>query len=289
MASRRSLALLLVPPLLWIGGLLVVPQLRMLELSFRRKLPLSQVGGPADLYTLENYLRFAENPLYWKVFLKTVGSAVLITLVAFLIAFPIAYFLAKVAHGTWGTRLFLVIVVPFWVNEIVRTFAWLLILSEQGVLNQVLVAVGLVRTPVSYLYTEGAVILGMAYAYMLFMLFPLYASLENLDYALVEAAQDLGAGWVQVLRHVVLPHCVPGAVAGSIMVFMLAVGTYVVPAMLGGKGAIWFVQLIYARFYDALNWNLGSAFAFSLLILSLAFVTGMLRVFRLSIGRVLQS
>src|SRR3546814_1336977 len=91
----------------------------------------------------------------------------------------------------------------------------------------------------------------------------------------------------RVLRHIILPHCVPGAVAGSIMVFMLAVGTYVVPAMLGGKGAIWFVQLIYSRFYDALNWNLGSAFAFSLLVLSLTFVVLMLRLFRLSVGRVL--
>jgi spermidine/putrescine transport system permease protein len=278
-----------VPPLLWIGGLLVIPQLRMLELSFRRKLPLSRIGGPEDVYTAENYFRFAENPLYWKVFVKTVVSALVITLVAFLIAFPIAYFLAKVARGGWASRLFLAIVVPFWVNEIVRTFAWLLLLTEQGVLNQALVGLGLIRTPVSYLYTEGAVILGMAYAYLLFMLFPLYASLENLDYALVEAAQDLGAGWVRVLRHVVLPHCVPGAVAGSIMVFMLAVGTYVVPAMLGGKGAIWFVQLIYSRFYDALNWNLGSAFAFSLLVLSLGFVVGMLRVFRLSVGRVVQT
>jgi len=285
----RALPLLLVPPLLWIGGLLVVPQLRMLELSFRRKLPLSQLRGPEDIYTLENYVRFIENPLYWKVFVKTVASAVVITAVAFLIAFPIAYFLAKVAQGAWGRRLFLAIVVPFWVNEIVRTFAWLLILAEQGVLNQALMGLGLLRTPGSYLYTEGAVILGMAYAYLLFMLFPLYASLENLDFALVEAAQDLGAGWTRVLRHVILPHCVPGAVAGSIMVFMLAVGTYVVPAMLGGKSAIWFVQLIYARFYDALNWNLGSAFAFSLLALSLGFVVAVLRVFRLSIGRVLQT
>lgn len=287
--GRRALPLLLVPPLLWVGGLLVVPQLRMLELSFRRKLPLRQLGGPEDVYTLENYVRFAENPLYWKVFLKTIASAVVITLVAFLIAFPIAYFLAKVAEGAPGRRLFLAIVVPFWVNEIVRTFAWLLILTEQGVLNQVLVGLGLLGHPVSWLYTEGAVILGMAYAYLLFMLFPLYASLENLDFSLVEAAQDLGAGWGRVLRHVILPHCVPGAVAGSIMVFMLAVGTYVVPAMLGGKSAIWFVQLIYARFYDALNWNLGSAFAFSLLALSLAFVAVILRVFRLSADRVLQS
>jgi spermidine/putrescine transport system permease protein len=261
----------------------------MLELSFRRKLPLVKIGGPEDVYTAENYLRFAENPLYWKVFLKTVGSAVVITLVAFLVAFPIAYFLAKVAEGRRATRLFLAIVIPFWVNEIVRTFAWLLILAEQGVLNQALMGLGLLRTPVSYLYTEGAVILGMAYAYMLFMLFPLYASLENLDFSLVEAAQDLGAGWGRTLRHVILPHCVPGAVAGSIMVFMLAVGTYVVPAMLGGKGAIWFVQLIYSRFYDALNWNLGSAFAFSLLALSLGFVVVVLRAFRLSIGRVLQA
>ena len=287
--GRRALPLLLVLPVLWVGGLLVIPQFRMLELSFRKKLPLSRIGGPEDVYTAENYLRFATNELYWKVFLKTVASAVIITLVAFLIAFPIAYFLAKVARGRWATRLFLAIVIPFWVSEIVRTFAWMLMLTEQGVLNQLLLAVGLIRTPVSYLYTEGAVVLGMAYAYMLFMMFPLYASLENLDFSLVEAAQDLGAGWARVLRHVILPHCVPGAVSGSIMVFMLAVGTYVVPAMLGGKGAIWFVQLVYSRFFDALNWNLGSAFAFSLLVLSLAFVVGILRLFRLSIGRVLQS
>lgn len=284
-----AIGVLLIPPLAWALLLLVIPQLVMVDLSLRFKLPWDQVGTAADVHTLSNYVEFATNPLYWKVFIKTTYSAALITLVAFLVAFPVAYVLAKVAAGSWRRRLLILILIPFWVSEIVRTYAWLLILSEQGVLNQLLRALGLIEVPVSYLYRDGTVVLGMAYAYMLFMIFPLYAVLESLDSSLIEAAQDLGAGHLQVLRWIILPHAVPGAVAGGIMVFMLSVGTFVVPTILGGKGAIWFVELIYRRFYDALNWNLGSAFSFVLLILSMLFVVGVLRIFGLSVRRVIQT
>lgn len=284
-----AIGVLLIPPLAWALLLLVIPQLGMVDLSLRFKLPWDQVGTAADVHTLSNYVEFATNPLYWKVFIKTTYSAALITLVAFLVAFPVAYVLAKVAAGSWRRRLLILILIPFWVSEIVRTYAWLLILSEQGVLNQLLLALGLIEVPVSYLYRDGTVVLGMAYAYMLFMIFPLYAVLESLDGSLIEAAQDLGAGHLQVLRWIILPHAVPGAVAGGIMVFMLSVGTFVVPTILGGKGAIWFVELIYRRFYDALNWNLGSAFSFVLLILSMLFVVGVLRIFGLSVRRVIQT
>jgi spermidine/putrescine transport system permease protein len=287
--NPRAVALLLIPVLVWVLLLLVIPQLRMLDVSLRFKLPVDQVGTAADIHTLSNYLEFVQEPLYWKVFVKTIYSALLITLVSFVLAFPIAYYLAKVASGSWRRRLVLLILIPFWVNEIVRTFAWLLILTEQGVLNQGLRWLGLIAEPVSYLYRDSTVTLGMAYAYMLFMLFPLFAVLDSLDFSLVEAAQDLGASRVRVLRYVILPHALPGAIAGGIMVFMLSVGTYVVPEILGGKGAIWFVQIIYRRFYDALNWNLGAAFSFALLILSMAFVAVILRLFGLSVRRAIQS
>lgn len=290
--SRRTaaaVAVLILPALLWVLLLLVIPQLKMLDLSLRFKLPIDQVGTEVDVHTLVNYWEFATSPLYWKVFLKTVYSAVVITVASFLVAFPVAYVLAKVTVGSWRRRLLILILIPFWVNEIVRTYAWLLILTEHGVLNQALQALGIVREPVSHLYRDSTVVLGMTYAYMLFMIFPLYAVLESLDSSLIEAAQDLGAGHLAVLRHIILPHAVPGAVAGGIMVFMLSVGTFVVPSFLGGKGAIWFVELIYRRFYDALNWNLGSAFAFSLLALSLLFVVSLLRLFGLSVRRVIQS
>jgi len=241
------------------------------------------------VHTLVNYREFLANTLYWKVFLKTLYSGVVITLVSFLVAFPMAYVLAKVAGSAWRRRLLILVLIPFWVNEIVRTYAWLLILSEQGVLNQVLGALGLIQEPVSYLYRDGTVIVGMTYAYMLFMIFPLYAVLESLDNSLIEAAQDLGAHPLQVLRHIILPHVVPGAVAGGIMVFMLSVGTFVVPSFLGGKSAVWFVELIYRRFYDALNWNLGSAFSFILLALSMLFIVGLLRLFGISVRRVIQA
>ncbi len=287
--NTRTVVLLLIPVLAWVLLLLVIPQLRMLDISLRFKLPVDKMGTEVDVHTLANYLEFVQEPLYWKVFVKTLYSALLVTLVSFALAFPIAYYLAKVASGSWRRRLLLLILVPFWVNEIVRTFAWLLILTEQGVLNQVLRALGLIAEPVSYLYRDSTVTLGMAYAYMLFMLFPLFAVLDSLDFSLVEAAQDLGASPLRVLRYVILPHALPGAIAGGIMVFMLSVGTYVVPEMLGGKGAVWFVQIIYRRFYDALNWNLGSAFSFTLLILSMAFVGLILRLFGLSVRRAIQS
>ena len=287
--NARTVGLLLIPVLAWVLLLLVIPQLRMLDISLRFRLPFDQVGTAADVHTLSNYIEFIQEPLYWKVFVKTIYAALTITVVSFIIAFPIAYYLAKVSSGSWRRRLLVLILIPFWVNEIVRTFAWLLILTEQGVLNQALRALGLIQDPVSYLYRDSTVTLGMAYAYMLFMLFPLFAVLDSLDFSLVEAAQDLGAGNARVLRHVILPHALPGAIAGGIMVFMLSVGTYVVPDILGGKGAIWFVQIIYRRFYDALNWNLGSAFSFVLLALSMGFVAIVLRIFGLSVRRAIQS
>jgi spermidine/putrescine transport system permease protein len=280
---------LLIPALAWVVLLLVVPQARMVDLSLRFKLPFDQVGTAADVHTLSNYLEFVQEPLYWKVFVKTIYAAVIITGVSFVVAFPVAYYLAKVSSGSWRRRLLVLILIPFWVNEIVRTFAYLLILSEQGVLNQILRWLGLVQEPASWLYRDGTVTLGMAYAYMLFMLFPLFAVLDSLDFSLVEAAKDLGASNLRVLRHVILPHAVPGAVAGGIMVFTLSVGTYVVPEILGGSGAIWFVQIIYRRFYDALNWNLGSAFSFVLLVLTLAFVGLVLRLFGVSVRRTIQA
>jgi spermidine/putrescine transport system permease protein len=287
--TAAAVAVLSIPALLWVLLLLVIPQVKMLDLSLRFMLPYDQVGTAADVHTLTHYHAFFTTPLYWKVFVKTLYAAVAVTVVSFVVAFPIAYVLAKVAGTSWRRRLLVLILIPFWVNEIVRTYAWLLILTEQGVFNQILGALGLIHEPVSYLYRDGTVILGMTYAYMLFMIFPLYAVLESLDTSLIEAAQDLGASHLRVLRHIILPHVVPGAVAGGIMVFMLSVGTFVVPSFLGGRGAVWFVELIYRRFYDALNWNLGSAFAFILLALSLLFVVGLLRLFGLSVRRVIQS
>lgn len=287
--TAAAVAVLSIPALLWVLLLLVIPQLKMLDLSLRFMLPYDQVGTAVDVHTLTHYHAFFTTPLYWKVFVKTLYAAVAVTVVSFVAAFPIAYILAKVAATPWRRRLLILILIPFWVNEIVRTYAWLLILTEQGVFNQILGTLGLIGEPVSYLYRDGTVILGMTYAYMLFMIFPLYAVLESLDTSLIEAAQDLGASHLRVLRHIILPHVVPGAVAGGIMVFMLSVGTFVVPSFLGGRGAVWFVELIYRRFYDALNWNLGSAFAFILLALSLLFVVGLLRLFGLSVRRVIQS
>ncbi|MBI2200687.1 MAG: ABC transporter permease [Armatimonadetes bacterium] len=287
--TAAAAAVLMLPALLWVLLLLVIPQLKMLDLSLRFNLPIEQVGTEADVHTLVNYHAFVTNPLYWKVFLKTLYSAVVITLVSFLVAFPVAYAMAKLASGSWRRRLLILILIPFWVNEIVRTYAWVLILTEHGVLNQVLQALGLMQEPVSHLYRDSTVVIGMTYAYMLFMIFPLYAVLESLDTSLIEAAQDLGAHWLQVLRHIILPHAIPGAAAGGIMVFMLSVGTFVVPSFLGGKGALWFVELIYRRFYDALNWNLGSAFSFILLALSMLFVVGVLRLFGIAVRRVIQA
>ena len=284
--GRPVTGLILATVLLWALLLIVLPQLAMVELSFRPNLPLAQRGGPEDVWTLANYAALWTNSLHRTIFWQTVWSSLLVTLLAFLVCYPVAFHLAHEARGTTALLLVTGLVIPFWVNEILRTFSWFLILARNGLVNQVLLALGLIGEPLA-LGGTGAVVVGMVYAYVLFMIFPLYNALENLDRNQIEAARDLGASTWRIHRRIVLPHAKPGIAVGCVMTFMLAAGTFAVPQIMqslpGGTNARWFTQIVYSYFFDGGDWNRGSAYAFALLILCMLFVGAALRVFKVGL------
>ncbi|HMB14094.1 MAG TPA: ABC transporter permease, partial [Roseovarius sp.] len=191
---------------------------------------------------------------------------------------PVAYYIAKMARGRVRSALFLLCLVPFWVSELVRTFGWMILLRETGLFSSVLQWAGLADAPVEMLYNDAAIMVGLVYTSMLFMVVPLITTLDSLDDAVIEAGYDLGGSGPSILREIVIPHAMPGIVSGSIVVFMLSLGNYLTPIMLGGKDSLWFTELIYSQFIVRFNWELGAAFGFMLLILSSVIVWGTLRL-----------
>jgi len=237
-----------------------------------------QVTRPVKVYGVDNYVHFLTSELHWSIFLKTIWASVIVTVIAAVICYPVAYYIAHVASGHHAPLLMLALIVPYWVNELLRTLAWLMILSENGIANLMLRALGL--PGVDWLNADAGVIIGMTYAYVLFMIFPVYNALETLDRNQIEAARDLGASWARIHWRVIIPHAKPGLAVGCIMVFMLAAGSFAVPQILGGVRSVWFTQVIYSWFYDHSNWNMGAAYAMGLLILCILFVLLMMRLFR---------
>jgi spermidine/putrescine transport system permease protein len=271
--GRLSLGLLLAPAVLWLAALIVLPHVDLAVLSFRERV------GPRDyVASLAQYKIFFTEPLYWHVFVRTALMSVAATLVTLLLAFPIAWVIAKLAHGRASSLLFILCLIPFWVSETVRTLGWMILLRESGVLPALLVKLGLTTVPVELLYHDATILVGLIYTSLLFMVIPLISSLESLDNALIEAAYDLGAGGFAILRTIVIPHAAPGITAGCIVVFMLTLGNYLTPTLLGGKNSQWFTEQIYTQFITRLNWEQGAALGFLLLGLSTAMVVVGLKI-----------
>jgi spermidine/putrescine transport system permease protein len=257
------LGLLLAPALVWLVGVILLPHLDLALLSFRER------TGPGEFtWSFAQYRTFFAEPLYWDVFVRTAVISVIATGLTLLIAFPIAWTIAKLTRGRVSALLFAVCLIPFWVSETVRTLGWMILLRETGVLPAALVSLGITEAPVEMLYRDATILVGLVYTSLLFMVVPLYSSLESLDDSLIEAAYDLGGdGWT-VLRTVVIPHAAPGITAGCIVVFMLTLGNYLTASLLGGKNSLWFTEQIYTQFITRFNWEQGAAFGFLLLALS---------------------
>lgn len=277
---------------IWLVVMVILPALVMVEYSFHVNLPVTKRGSPEDVYTLENYLALVRGtdlstwtfPNDFRVFLRTIWGAALVTFVSLVVCYPIAWYVAKVAPPQRAALILLLLVIPFWVNEILRTFAWYIILAYQGPLNAVLTTVGILDKPVRWLSGSGGVIIGMVYAFLLFMMFPLINALETLDLNQVEAARDLGAPSWRIHQRIVIPHAKPGIAVGCIMVFVLAASSYIVPALLGSPGTRWFTETIYVWFFEGQNWPRGSAYAFILLSLCIGFILLMMRIFRVGLA-----
>jgi spermidine/putrescine transport system permease protein len=208
------------------------------------------------------------------IFWRSVRLSATTTVLAFLLGFPTAYFIATRAKSQRAMWLFL-ITIPFWTNLLIRTFAIMEVIRNEGLLNSALIWLGVIETPIQILYTDGAVLIGMVYVYLPLMVLPVYASLERFDFRLVEAAYDLYASRVAVLRRVILPLAKPGIVAGAILVFIPSLGAYVTPRVLGGGKNMMLGNLIELQFGAGRNWPLGAALSITLL----AIVMGALMIY----------
>lgn len=268
----------------WLLILVAFPYFTLFEHSFRPYLPASEIGGPKDVYSFSNYATFFKSPIYLTVFWRTVLYSSFVTAISLIVSYPIAYFLAKIAKPDKTWKLFLLLSMPMWVSETLRSFAWFIILSYQGPLNAGLMAVHLISAPVRWLTGYNGVIIGLFYTYVLFMLFPIYNAIQALDTNQIEAAQDLGAPAWRIHWRVVIPHSKPGISSGCVMVFMLSAGAIIGPTLLASPSSRWFTEIVQQWMFEAQDWNTGSAFAFLLLLLCTVFVTVMLRLFRVRLA-----
>jgi len=278
-ASRLSLLLLLAPLGLWLFVLIILPHIDMFLISLHEK-----VAPRVYEYSTANYAQFFTEPLYWRTFTRTAVMSIMATTLTLLIGFPVSYYIAKMLRGRLKNFLFLLCLVPFWVSELVRTFGWMILLRESGVFSGVLQWVGIASGPVEMLYNDATVMVGLVYTSMLFMVVPLVSTLDSLDDSLVEAGYDLGGNAFTVLRKIIIPHAMPGIVSGCIVVFMLTLGNYLTPVLLGGKNSLWFTEMIYTQFITRFNWELGAAFGFLLLALSSFIVWSGLKLSRQSLS-----
>jgi len=281
--KRWALLFFLSPVLLWLVLMIVLPHIDLLIMSFRYEADDGQMT-----WSLNNYLYFFEEPIYWLTFVRTALYSILVTFLTFVIALPVAFYITKVVATRYQGFLMVLLLLPFWVSELVRVYGWMILLRESGIINHFLTKMGILQQPIEMLYRDSTMILGLVYTSMLFMVVPIVSVLESLDDSLIEAAYDLGANMWSILFKIIIPHSAPGIVSGSIVVFMLTLGNYLTPNLMGGKNSLWFTEQIYNQFIASFNWNQGSAFGFLLLALSSLVVWLGLKLTRQNLKKVVQ-
>ena len=286
---------LLVAVVFWMFILIILPQLFMVEFSLSKNLPPAEIGGPQDVLTFEHYKFMvygsseevgSYNTVDLGVFARTLIAALFVTIFDLALCYPIAYYLAQVAQGGWGRLMVLSLIVPFWVNEILRAFAFRIMFGSAGIINTFLLWAGFIDQPYDFIPNNIALYAGLGYAYILLMIFPLYNAIESLDKNQIEAARDMGASWFRIHWRVVIPFAKPGISSGCTMVFMLSAGALAAPEILGGPSSLWYTQIIYQWFNTGGNWPRGSAYAIILLISTILFVLLMMKVFKVKLGEI---
>jgi len=263
---------LLGPGTIWMVVSFVIPVLIMCAYSL---MPRGTYGGVEVGFTLEAYQRFF-NPVYLIILERTFVAALLCTALCVLLGYPVAYVIAR--SGRWKNVLLFLVVLPFWTSFLVRTFALIFLMRDTGLINSWLLKLGLVREPITMLYTSFAVLTGLVYGFLPFMILPIYASLEKLDPALLEAAEILGAKPAARFRRITLPLSRPGLVAGCLLVFIPALGSFLTSDLLGGAKELLIGNLVQNQFTTARNWPFGSAASTVVMVLVLGAVLIYLRV-----------
>ncbi len=267
-------------PLVWLLVFFLIPFFNVLKISFStraRAMPpykpvLSLGDGLAGLldklqqFTGANYLMLVSDSKYWQSYVSSVQIALVSTLLILLVAYPIAYGMAR-APRQWRTTLVMMVILPFWTSFLIRVYAWIGILADEGLLNQLLMQLGLIDQPLRILTTNWAVYIGIVYSYLPFMILPLYATLEKLDETLLEAAEDLGCPPLQAFWKITFPLSLPGLIAGCFLVFIPITGEFVIPELLGGSGTMMIGKTLWYEFFNNRNWPLASAVAVVLLLI----------------------
>lgn len=275
---RRALVILI--PYLWLAALFLVPFGIVLKISLSDTalaippytpnfdVSAGWVGFKNFLSNLdfENFTWLTEDDLYWKAYLSSLKIAIVSTSLTLLIGFPIAYAMAQ-APKEWQPTLMMLIILPFWTSFLIRVYAWMGILSTEGFLNQFLLWIGLIDTPLQILNTDWAVYIAIIYTYIPFMILPIYATLEKLDPSYLEAAEDLGCSRTQAFWFVTVPLSKPGVIAGCFLVFIPAVGEFVIPSLLGGSKTLMIGKVLWDEFFSNRDWPVASAVAIILLLI----------------------
>lgn len=261
--TAQGLALI-APTVVYLLVFMIVPMLLVAALSL---LTRGTYGNVVYRLNLQNYSRLFDS-LYLRILLYSVGVGAATTFATLLIGYPLAYYIAR-SPGRQRNVLLFLILVPFWTNFIIRIYAWIMILRTEGLLNSFLINIGLINTPLDILYTPTAVLIGMVYEFLPFMILPLYTSLEKIENAQLEAAADLGARPLASFVRITLPLSLPGIVAGSILVFIPAMGMFVVPDLMGGAKTILIGNLVRNQFLTTRDWPFGAAASMLLMVLTL--------------------
>jgi putrescine transport system permease protein len=236
-------------------------------------------GGLLDRihFTFDNYRYLFDDDLYWTSYLKSLKIAFVSTLLCLSIGYPMAYGIAR-STGMTRNILLLLVVLPFWTSFLLRVYAWMNLLSTNGLINKLLLSIGAIDSPLQILYTDTAVYIGIVYSYLPFMILPLYAALERLDLDLHEAAADLGSRPTRVFLDITLPLSVPGIIAGSLLVFIPALGEYVIPSLLGGLDSLMIGRTLFDEFFTNRDWPVATAVATILLLILVVPIMALQRV-----------
>lgn len=274
-SGKTRLAIQLGPGTAWLIAFFAIPIVLILVYSFYS----FSDGQMSSALTFDNYQRALGTEVYRTVLFKSLRYGVIVTIACLLIGYPVAYVLAR-AGAKRRHLLFLALIIPFWTSIVVRTFAWKIMLGTNGLVNYLLRDLGLIDLPIKFLYTEQAVLVGLTHVFLPFMILPLYAVLEKIDPSLEEAAMDLGANRLRTFLRVILPLSLPGLSTGCMLVFILTIGSYLTPDILGGPSELMISNVIRNEYYVTFNWPFGGALASIFLIITLAMIVAYNRAFK---------
>jgi len=253
---------LLSPAYLWLSLAIFLPLSAMLYFSFLSDVPF---GGADWHYTTENYRAFFETPTYATLLWKSIRLSLMVTAIAVLVGFPCAYVLAKVIKGRSREALFLLVILPFWSNSLVRIFSWAIVLRGNGVLDRGLNAILPFEVDVNLMFSTPAIVIGLVHSYLPYVILTCYLALQAIDDTLIDAARSMGASRRTILWRIILPLSLPGLLAGAVLIFVPVVGSFMEPRILGGRVGTYYGTVIEDQFVAVFNWPLGAALSFILL------------------------